>query len=66
MLQESGLSNLHVTSLVSYLIPHILVVGPVLKIKTGFRGFETKQNLGKFTEFFYKKFYASVHELYYQ
>ena len=23
-----------------------LVVGPVLKIKTGFRGFETKQNPG--------------------
>ena len=24
----------------------LLVVGPFLKIKTGFRGFETKRNLG--------------------
>ena len=31
---------------------YVLVVGPVLKIKTGFRGFETEQNPGfqKFTE----------------
>ena len=45
----------------------MLVVGPVLKIKTGFRGFETEkirdfENLHRFD----KKFYTSIHELYYQ
>ena len=41
------------------------MVGPVLKIKTGFRGFETKRDFESLHRYD-KKFYARVHELHYQ
>ena len=44
-----------------------LVVGPVLKIKTSFRGFETEQNPGfRSLQRYDNKFYTSVHEQYSQ
>ena len=41
-----------------------LVVGPVLKIKTGFQGFEIRDF--KSLQRYDNKFYASVHELDFQ